>query len=98
MPSANGKKYKLDDVADDKLDELEKTEYPSRSEGNDAFETALLALPELDRDILFLRYDNGFTTREIGRMLGMKQDTVRKNIKRSKRLLGELLNGQNTGK
>ncbi len=49
------------------------------------------ALPEEYRTPLLLHYGQGFSGREIARMLDMKEPAVRKRIERAKRLLSQLL-------
>jgi RNA polymerase sigma factor (sigma-70 family) len=62
--------------------------------GFDAEETLLLdaleLLPTVDRAVLALHYDQ-FRTRDIAQILGMTQATVRKNIKRGRAALEDIL-------
>lgn len=52
---------------------------------------AIAVLPPRDREILLLKYDEGFSDREIAKLLEMKDDAVRKAIQRAKeRLQNEL--------
>lgn len=48
---------------------------------------AMTSLPRDQRQALLLRYDNGFTTREIGKMFGITQSGVRKLLARGKKAL-----------
>ena len=52
---------------------------------------AIAKLPAQYRDVLLLRFDNGFTTREIASMLNITDSGVRKLIARAKRALQEIL-------
>ena len=48
---------------------------------------AIAALPPRDREILLLKYDEGFSDCEIAELLTMKDDAVRKAIQRAKKRL-----------
>ena len=52
---------------------------------------AIAKLPPHLREVLLLRFDNGFTTREIASMLDISDSGVRKLIARAKRSLQEML-------
>ena len=52
---------------------------------------AISQLPPRDRDVLMLRFWDGYTTEEIAGMLGMKKDAVQKAIWRAKKKLSEKL-------
>ena len=52
---------------------------------------AILNLPLVYKDILFLYYINQYTTKEISRMLDISMDAVWKRIERAKKLLKEEL-------
>ena len=52
---------------------------------------AIAKLPAQYRDVLLLRFDNGFTTKEIASMLNVSDSGVRKLIARAKRSLQEML-------
>ena len=52
---------------------------------------AIAKLPPHLREVLLLRFDNGFTTREIASMLDISDSGVRKLIARAKRSLQEIL-------
>ena len=52
---------------------------------------AISQLPPRDRDVLLLRFWDGYTTEEIAGMLGMKKDAVQKAIWRAKKKLSEKL-------
>lgn len=49
------------------------------------------ALPVHYRQVLLLRYDNGYSSREIAAMLGMSLAAVRKQLTRGKQLLRQIL-------
>jgi RNA polymerase sigma-70 factor (ECF subfamily) len=53
--------------------------------------SAIAALPARYRQVLLLRYDSGFSCREIAGLLSMSEPNVRKTIQRAKEKLGELL-------
>ena len=48
---------------------------------------AIAKLPAHYREVLLLRYDNGFTTKEIASILGITDSGVRKLIARAKKAL-----------
>ncbi len=50
-------------------------------------------LPEKYRDVLYLHYINGFSTKEISQMIGISVDTIWKRIERAKKQFKELLEG-----
>ena len=52
---------------------------------------AIASLPARYREVLLLRYDNGFSTREIAGMLSISEDNVRKTMQRAKERLGRML-------
>lgn len=52
---------------------------------------ALAKLPTHYREILLLRFDCGFTTKELAAMLGMTRGNVQKQIWRAKEALAKLL-------
>lgn len=52
--------------------------------GDAGLADAMAKLPPKYRELLLLRFDNGYTTKEIAQMLGMKQNTVQKTIQRAK--------------
>lgn len=59
--------------------------------------SAVLALPEKYRDIVFLHYYEGYTAPEIGKILGKNVNTVYTLLTRSKKLLQESLGGEVDG-
>lgn len=52
---------------------------------------AIAKLPAHYREVLLLRFDNGFTTKEIASMMNITDSGVRKLIARAKRALQEIL-------
>lgn len=56
--------------------------------------SAMAALPARYRQLLLLKYDNGYSEREIAQMCDMTQDSVKKTIQRAKKKLELLLNEQ----
>lgn len=55
--------------------------------GDGVLADAMARLPRDQRQALLLRYDNGFTTREIAKMFGITQSGVRKLLARGKKAL-----------
>ena len=55
---------------------------------------AMAALPARYRELLFLKYDSGYSEREISVMLSMTEANVKKTIHRAKKKLEWILNGQ----
>ena len=58
---------------------------------DDELATALTRLPSHYREILLLRYDCGYTTKELSSMLGITRSNVQKQIWRAKEPLSKLL-------
>ena len=56
--------------------------------------TAMAMLPTKHREVLLLRYDNGFTEAEVAVILSMSQENVHKTVQRAKKKLGEILKRQ----
>ena len=54
-------------------------------------EDALSQLAERYRELLVLQYIEGYSTKDIAEMLGMKRGTVQKTIWRAKTMLAEIL-------
>ena len=54
---------------------------------------AVLALPQKNRDVVYLHYYEGYTAAEIGSILGKNVNTVYTLLTRSKNLLREKLEG-----
>lgn len=52
---------------------------------------AIASLPTRYREVLLLRYDSGFSEREIAGLLSMSEVNVRKTIQRAKEKLGRML-------
>lgn len=52
---------------------------------------AMASLPTRYREVLLLRYDSGFSNREIAGLLSMSEGNVRKTIQRAKDKLGRTL-------
>ena len=59
--------------------------------GDHGLADAMASLPPQYRQVLLLRYDNGYSTCEIGKMLGKSQAAVQKMTERAKRELRILL-------
>lgn len=71
------------------IDALAGLEIPLPGDGGLA--DAMAKLPARYREVLLLRFDNGYSTREIAKMLDMKEDSARKLIWRSKEALRKRL-------
>ena len=72
---------------------------PSVSEADAAVQRTNLAkamatLPTRYRELLFLKYDNGYSEREIAVMCSMTEANVKKTVQRAKKKLESILNGQ----
>lgn len=73
--------------------ELERVEYDLATylpNDNDLLQ-AMTELPQQYQDILLLRYHNGYSVREISKMLNISLSAVRKSIWRAKQALKEKL-------
>ena len=55
---------------------------------------AMAMLPIRYRELLFLKYDNGYSEREIAVMYSMTEANVKKTIQRGKKKLESILKGQ----
>ena len=55
---------------------------------------AMAMLPTRYRELLLLKYDNGYSEREIAVMCSMTEANVKKTIQRAKKKLESILNGQ----
>lgn len=55
--------------------------------GDGGLADAMASLPANYRELLLLRYDNGYSSREMAKMLGMTHDAVRKQLWRAKQML-----------
>ena len=79
-------KYSLNDC-EDKLFGVE-IDLP----GDSGLADALSMLPARYREVLLLKYDNGYSTKEIARMFNIHQESAQRLIHRAKEKLGEILN------
>lgn len=59
--------------------------------GDGGLADAMAKLPPRYREVLLLRYDNGYSTREIAQILNMKRESVQKLLWRAKNALQKLL-------
>ena len=55
---------------------------------------AMAMLPARYREVLLLKYDNGYSDEEISAMCSMTRANVKKTIQRAKKKLGSILEGQ----
>lgn len=58
---------------------------------------AVLSLPEKYRDPVYLHYYEGYTAKEIGRLLGKGENTIYTRLARARELLGKTLGGDGDG-
>ena len=58
---------------------------------------AVLALPQKERDVVYLHYYEGYTAPEISRLLGKNVNTIYTNLARARERLRELLGGEGHG-
>ena len=64
---------------------------PEGPEEGDAVARAIAALPARDRELILLKHWQGFSDREIARLLGMKPGAVSRALQRAKEKLRERL-------
>lgn len=58
---------------------------------NSLIAVAIATLPTKYRELLLLKYDSGYSEKEIARLLSMTEATVKKTIQRAKAKLGSIL-------
>ena len=66
--------------------------------GDHGLADALAKLPAHYREVLLLRFDNGYSTKELAQMLRMTESGVRKLIGRAKNALGRILEEESYAK
>ena len=66
---------------------------PAQTPGESEVDEAIAALPARYRAVIHLHYYEGYTTDEIARMLHQRPSTIRTQMTRARRMLGELLKG-----
>lgn len=54
----------------------------------------MASLPRKYRELILLRYDNGFTEAEVAQIMSMSQENVHKTIQRAKKKLAKVLEEQ----
>ena len=59
--------------------------------GDNGVADAMAKLPARYREVLLLRYDNGYTAKELAKILDMKKDSVQKLLWRSKNALQKII-------
>lgn len=69
-------------------------DYPVQDERQGEVVEAVLGLPAKYRVVIHLHYYEGYSTREIAEITGRKESTVRQQLTRARRLLGEVLEGE----
>ena len=65
--------------------------------GDNGLADAMAKLPARYREVLLLRFDNGFSTREIAKMMGTNEGNMQKLIWRAKEALRKQLDKDNGG-
>ncbi len=65
--------------------------------GDNGLADAMAKLPARYREVLLLRFDNGYSTKEIAKMLGMTEGSTQKLIWRAKEALRKELDMENGG-
>ena len=66
--------------------------------GDHGLADALAKLPAHYREVLLLRFDNGYSAKELAQMLGITESGVRKLIGRAKNALGRILEEESYAK
>ena len=84
----NYNKKKINEELDENMEEMS-TDFTSDDLMD--LERGLLKLPEDLTELLELFYFRGYSTQEIAKIKGMKQDTIQKKLKKSKLLLKKML-------
>lgn len=74
----------LDDSTPMKSDFFEKFDL-------DDLKNAILKLPQIYKDVIYLQHIYGFTVKEISKMLGISKETVWKRTERAKKILKSIL-------
>lgn len=59
--------------------------------GDNGLAYAMAKLPAKYREVLLLKYANGYNTKEIAKILDMKPDSVQKLLWRAKNALGKIM-------
>jgi RNA polymerase sigma-70 factor (ECF subfamily) len=67
---------------------------PAQDESQHEVMEAVLALPAKYRVVIHLHYYEGYSTREIAEILTRKEATVRQQLTRARRILGDILEGE----
>jgi len=74
--------------------ELQSVEYLMAAEQQDAVRDAVRQLDGLDRQVLMLKYVEGWTYRRLAEMLGVSEDTIEYRLLRARKRLRALLSNQ----
>ena len=64
------------------------------AEQQDTVRSAVQQLPELDRQVLMLKYVEGWTYRQLAEMLGVSEDSIEYRLLKSRKRLKALLQSQ----
>jgi RNA polymerase sigma-70 factor (ECF subfamily) len=68
--------------------------FPVRDERQGEVVEAVLGLPAKYRVVIHLHYYEGYSTREVAEITGRKESTVRQQLTRARRMLGDILEGE----
>jgi len=68
-------------------------DYPAKSDEQQEVIEAVMALPARYRVVVHLFYYEGYSTGEIAEITARKEGTVRQQLTRARRMLGEILRG-----
>lgn len=79
---------------DDEVAKLSAPEDIEIVESKTVLSTAMASLPRKYRELILLRYDNGFTEAEVAQIMSMSQENVHKTIQRAKKKLAKVLEEQ----
>ena len=77
------------------LETLAQESLPAESESGQVL-SALLSLQKKYRDVLYLHYYEGYSAREIGRILGKKENTVYSLLSRGRQQMQDILGGNHS--
>jgi RNA polymerase sigma factor (sigma-70 family) len=92
---ASGRRRRMQDRVSAEGALLKEQESPLQSllamEARVTVEQALEALPELDRQILLLKYSEGWSYRELAEHLGVQEDTIEYRLLKARKSLRRLL-------
>lgn len=74
------------------LDEVDMSAFAAKDEDRDVLD-AVMRLPDKYRDVIYLHYYEGYKAKEIGQILGKRENTIYTWLSRGKTALKEMLGG-----